>query len=139
MSDSDFTRLLLQTTDPKKLHSLTKKRVPISRRDEKTIRNPTEWVAFLNLVGAPVPTDFRNAIALNLQFYEEIGAVRNFYAHRNKETLNRVVQKFPQLAYGAVKHPDELVTSTPVGIARAKYPQWSTEGKQFLITAVGTP
>lgn len=139
MSDAEFTRLVIQFLEPDKLRSLVKKRRNISRRDEKTIRNPADWVAFLTLIGAPVPPNFKNAIGLNLRFYDEIGVVRNFYAHRNKETLERIALKFPQLAYGTARHPDELVTSTPIGITRAKYPQWSSEGKQFLLVASGAP
>jgi hypothetical protein len=138
-TDTDFTLIVLQKLNPSKLNSAQRKRQTISRRDEKTIGNPSEWVGFLNLFGLPVPQDFSNAIALNLTFYEEIGVVRNFYAHRSKETLDRIRQKFPQLAYGQALHPDDLVTSTPLGISRAKYPEWSSEGLSFLHVAAGQP
>ena len=139
LSDSEFSWLILNVFEPNKLRALRKKGQKPGRRDEKSIRDPSEWITFLTTLGIATPNDFRNAMSLNLSFYNEIGVVRNFYAHRSKDTLARVAQKFPQLSYGIARHPDEIVTLAPVGIARAKYPQWSSEGKLFLSVAAGAP
>lgn len=139
LSDLEFSRLVLQIFDPSKLARANRKRRPVERRDEKTVRDPIEWEGFLRALGIPSPPDLTNAISLNFPFPKEMGVVRNFYAHRSKETLDRVKLKFPQLAYGAARHPDEIVTATPYVIVNAKFPQWSFEGKTFLHVAAGQP
>lgn len=139
MTESDFTNLVISVFNSGKIATAKKKRQVLSRKDEKTIRDPGEWLFFMRKIGVPTPPDIQNALNLNYKFYEEMGLFRNFYAHRSKETIDKIILKFPQLAFGQAKHPDEIITSTPIGISQAKYIQWSSEGRTFLQVAAGQP
>ncbi len=137
LSSDEFSEIIVSKFDPGKWKAARTKRKRLQQRDEKVIRNPAEWMWFIESFGAQGPKSLNDALSLNYKFHEEIGIFRNFYAHRGISTITRIEEKYPQLKYGQVRHPDDIVTSAVLGAEMAKYLQWSMELKTFLFVAAG--
>jgi hypothetical protein len=103
----------------------------IGQRDWPRSREPKDWEKVLISAGCSILPSFQNALALNAGVFSRIGAVRNFYAHRNGSTAQRVVGIARTDGVIPVHHPDEYCLAIRHGAATPNIDQWFSEVEIF--------
>jgi hypothetical protein len=68
----------------------------VDRRDEHKFRNPREVRAVLASLGGNNLPELDTALALNTTLFSDIAVLRNFYAHRNRDTWRKASDYFTQ-------------------------------------------
>src|SRR5262249_26812381 len=66
----------------------------VDRREEHKFRNPREVRNVLVSFGSSNLPQFDAALALNTTLFTDIAVLRNFYAHRNRDTWLRTINHF---------------------------------------------
>lgn len=104
----------------------------VPRRKEPTIRQPRDVEKVLLAAKANNIVSVQRALAFNFKFFDEIGSLRNFYCHRNKDTYDSAYSKARNWGATSRLHPDELVLKPrpgrPVPIIR----DWIGEARLFF-------
>lgn len=104
----------------------------VSRRLEPTVRDPKSTEKVLRACAASNTASLQNALALNFRLFGDLGTLRNFYAHRNEDTWRKAKTKALSMGLGAVRHADEVLTSSwnhsPVSI----FENWTNEASIFF-------
>ncbi|WP_269930825.1 hypothetical protein [Aminobacter sp. HY435] len=108
----------------------------IARREEPTVRDPTQIRRILTAVNAPIQIDFDNAIALNYGVFSNMKHHRHYYAHRNKNTFLEIFNNFSQLRLGLIKNPDDALHIRTAGSGIPQYLEWTAEIRTFFEVAV---
>ncbi len=66
----------------------------VDRRDEHKFRNPREVRTVLASLGGNNLPELDSALALNTTLFSDIAVLRNFYAHRNRDTWRKATNYF---------------------------------------------
>jgi hypothetical protein len=104
----------------------------ISRRDEPTLRSPRDVSKVMVAAAASNLASVQNALALNSSVFGEISAMRNFYAHRNADTMDRARRVALTWGIARLAHVDEVAN-----LAKANRPvpvldEWVVEVRDFM-------
>jgi hypothetical protein len=130
----EYGALVLEATQPVKYRRI--RPLAISRREERTIRNPVEIRTVLHVAGAPPQVDLNNAIALNYAVFTEIKFPRNYYAHRGYSTLSELINAFGVPRLGPTRDPDQVIHHRPAGVGTPQFVEWLAEVRTFFEVAI---
>lgn len=103
----------------------------INQRDWPRTRNPKDWERVLVGANCSILPSFQNALALNASVFSRIGVVRNFYAHRNGSTAQRVVVAARADGIIPIRHPDEYCLAIRRGAVAPNVDEWLSELEIF--------
>ncbi|HXQ71071.1 MAG TPA: hypothetical protein VN844_11315 [Pyrinomonadaceae bacterium] len=68
----------------------------VDRREEHKFRNPREVRTVLASLGGNNLPELDTALSLNTTLFSDIAVLRNFYAHRNRDTWQKTNNYFAQ-------------------------------------------
>lgn len=104
----------------------------IRRNEEPTIRDPKETEKILMDCAASNLSSLQRALALNVGLFRDIATLRNFYAHRNKDTWRKVSNKARDMGVLGARHPDDLVQAIAAGRPVPVFEDWVAEAELFF-------
>jgi hypothetical protein len=64
-------------------------------------------------------------------FFDDLPPVRNFYAHRSRETAGRVLNVARRYGNPAVRHPNELINYVQQGRVQTLLQEWLSDMRQI--------
>jgi len=105
----------------------------IDRRDEHKFRNPREVRTVLATLGGNNLAEFDTALSLNTTLFSDIAVLRNFYAHRNRDTWRRVNNYFSQQrAFPPMKRAADLLLYQRPGSGVDMLDEWLGDAELFF-------
>jgi hypothetical protein len=109
----------------------------IDRREEHKFRNPREVRAVLASLGGNNLQEFDIALSLNTTLFSDIVVLRNFYAHRNRDTWRRACNYFTQQrAFPRFKRAADLLTYRRPSSGVMVLEEWLTDAELFFDLAL---
>ncbi len=105
----------------------------IDRRDEYKFRNPRDVRRVLASLGGNNLPEFDVALSINTTLFSDIAVLRNFYAHRNRDTWRTASNYFTQQrAYPRFRRAADLLVyrrpSSGVGVLE----EWLADAELFF-------
>lgn len=105
----------------------------VDRRDEHKFRNPREVRTVLASLGGNNLPELDTALSINTTLFSDIAVLRNFYAHRNRDTWRRTSNYFTQQrAFPRFKRAADLLSyqrpSASVGVLE----EWLSDAELFF-------
>ena len=97
---------------------------PWSRRDEPAWHVPRIFLTVLTRLGMSNWTTVQAALSYPMGAFDDLRAVRNFFAHRNEETVAEVVQVARNHALSPNLRPTDLVCSSVPSRPQALMADW---------------
>ncbi|MCA1458614.1 hypothetical protein I6F35_36535 [Bradyrhizobium sp. BRP22] len=105
----------------------------IDRRDEHKFRNPREVRTVLASLGGSNLPELDTALALNTTLFSDIAVLRNFYAHRNRDTWRKVSDYFTQQrAYPRFKRASDLLAYQRPSSSVSVLGEWLADAELFV-------
>ncbi|RWA99916.1 hypothetical protein [Mesorhizobium sp.] len=104
----------------------------VNRRQEAKIRDPRQVEQVLVACNASNVTSVRNALSLNTSLFSDVATVRNFYAHRNGDTWEKVRRQARNRGILTIKHPDELMSYHLPGRPVSLIEDWLDDAELFF-------
>jgi hypothetical protein len=99
---------------------------------EPKVRDPKDTEKVLISCGATNLPSLQNALALNVGLFRDVATIRNFYAHRNRDTFRKVRAKALNMGVATVKHTDELVQAHALGRPVSVFQDWLSDAQVFF-------
>lgn len=103
----------------------------VNRIDEPTIRDPKQTENVLISCNASNLPSFQNALSLNSSLFRDIKHLRHFYAHRCKDTFQKVSVNAASIGIVNPRHPDEILKFVRTGRSMSVLEEWLIEAKLF--------
>ncbi|MNL57701.1 hypothetical protein D3C87_1812860 [compost metagenome] len=100
------------------------------------MRDPKNIEKILRSCGASNLPSFQNALALNTNVYRDLVKLRNFYAHRCKDTWQVVDNLARNLGVVSLDHPDDLVCYVITGRPVTIFEDWLSDVEIFFEEAI---
>ncbi len=104
----------------------------IDRKQEPTVRDPRDVVRVFSAAYLTNTSSLQNALALNTTLFANLGTLRNFYAHRNADTLRKARRKAIDMGLYATGSVDDIVKSVVPGRAVRVYEDWLDDAELFF-------
>jgi len=104
----------------------------VDRRDEHKFRSPREVRTVLASLGGNNLSELDTALAVNTTLFSDIVVLRNFYAHRNRDTWRKTSDYFTrQRAYPRFKRAADLLSyRLPSGVRVLE--EWLGDAELFF-------
>ncbi|WOH83031.1 hypothetical protein RX327_07740 [Bradyrhizobium sp. BEA-2-5] len=107
--------------------------VTIDRRDEHKFRNPRDVRRVLASLGGSNLSELDTALSLNTTLFSDIAVLRNFYAHRNRDTWRAASDYFvTRRAYPRFKNGAELLSYRHPSSSASVIAEWLTDAELFF-------
>lgn len=103
----------------------------ICRTDEPTIRDPKQTEKILISCNASNLPSLQNALSINSSLFRDIKCLRHFYAHRCKDTFQKVLANASNFGIVNPRHPDEILKFVRNGRPTSVLEEWLIEAKLF--------
>ncbi|WP_431201356.1 hypothetical protein ACQ86E_19445 [Bradyrhizobium betae] len=105
----------------------------VDRRDEHKFRNPREVRNVLAALGGNNLPEFDAALALNTTLFSDIAVIRNFYAHRNRDTWRKVSSYFQtQRGFPRLRKAADLLSYQRPGASGTMLDEWLIDAELFF-------
>ena len=104
----------------------------VNRSDEITIRDPRDIEKILLSCSSSNLIAWQSALSLNSSLFSYLAIIRNFYAHRNKDTLMKVIKVSRALGLFGVRHADDLLTAIVPGRPISIFEDWLDDAEIFF-------
>lgn len=105
----------------------------VDRREEHKFRNPREVRNVLASLGGNNLPEFDAALALNTTLFSDIAVLRNFYAHRNRDTWRKVSNHFAtQRGFPRFRKAADLLSYQRPGAAGSMLNEWLIDAELFF-------
>lgn len=105
----------------------------ISRRYEYKIRSPRDCRTVLAQLGGSNLPEFDVALSLNSPLFDDIAVVRNFFAHRNRDTWASVRNHFSTTrGFPTFSSAVELLAYRRVGSSEELLDEWLLDAELFF-------
>jgi hypothetical protein len=105
----------------------------IDRREEHKFRSPREVRVVLHSLGATNLGALDTALSLNSNLFSEIAVLRNFYAHRNRDTWSRASTYFSQQrGFPRFDRASELLAYRRPGSTESVVGEWMFDFELFF-------
>lgn len=125
---SAFMLSVLSTFTYKRLKSPAR----VARKHEPTVRDPRDTAKVFIASGASNLRSLQNALALNTTLFNDLGTLRNFYAHRNQDTWRKARNKAQAMGIFSAKHANDIITSGLPGRAVSVFEDWLDDAELFF-------
>lgn len=103
----------------------------IKRNQEQAVRDPKQIEKILVACAASNLPSLQNALALNSNMFRDLKFLRNFYAHRNRDTLLKLQANVANMGVISIHRPDEIFQYVPPGNSFSLAENWLTEAQLF--------
>jgi len=97
------------------------------RRDEPTWHSRREFLRTITLAGVTNSEQIAAALSLPSRVIDHLPTVRNFYAHRNEDTVLKVRRLALRYALPQMDHPTNLVRTRVTGRPSTILEEWLAE------------
>lgn len=101
-------------------------RTPI-RRDEPVWHSRREFLKTITLAGLTNTAQIAAALSLPSRVIDHLPTVRNFYAHRNDETISKVRRLALRYALPTIRHPTDFLRARISGRPATIFEEWLAE------------
>jgi hypothetical protein len=108
----------------------------IQKSEEPTVRFPREVRAVLMQANSSNISAFDQAMSINSSVFDALCTVRNFYAHRNKDTWKKVVSKTQGQGYFIIRSPGDFLHAPVRGLSTSVMEDWLDDITIFFDHAV---
>ncbi len=99
----------------------------LRRMDEPAWHSRRAFLKVVRLAGLSSVQQVVASLAIPAKFTEHLYVARNFFAHRNEETANKVRRLGPRYAILKVQHPCDLILGTEPGRPVVVLEDWLAE------------
>jgi hypothetical protein len=107
--------------------------ITVDRRVEHKFRNPREVRTVLAAFGGSNLPEFDAALALNTTLFADIAVLRNFYAHRNRDTWRRTSNYFTQQrAFPIFSRASDLLNHRRPSASVELIEEWLSDAELFF-------
>jgi hypothetical protein len=134
-SEEEIGAFILKTLNSVKYGKLNNPKL-VQRTDEPTVRFPREVRAILAQADSSNIAALDQAISLNSSVFDVLCTVRNFYAHRNKDTWRKVVSKAQGQGHFSVRYPGDCLHAPVRGLRISVMEDWMDDITIFFDYAV---
>lgn len=86
-----------------------------NRRDEPKWHDIGSFLKICQNLGVSNINDIRSALSTGSKVYTDLLTIRNFYAHRNKDSEQKVMNIAPHYSISATFRPTKILCSNPLG------------------------
>jgi hypothetical protein len=105
----------------------------IDRRQEHKFRNPRDVRTVLISLGGNNLRELDSALALNTTLFADIAVLRNFYAHRNRDTWRKAANYFTnERAFPSFKRAADLLNYRQPTSSVAMLEEWLADAELFF-------
>ena len=105
----------------------------IDRRDEHKFRNPREVRTVLASLGGNNLSELDTALSLNTTLFSDIAVLRNFYAHRNRDTWRKASDYFTnQRAFPRFKRATDVLSYQQPSSGVRVLEEWLADAELFF-------
>jgi hypothetical protein len=104
----------------------------IDRHREVKIRDPRLVERVLSNCHASNTISVQNALSLNTSLFSDIATVRNFYAHRNEDTWQKVRRQARNKGLLSIRHTDDLLAYQLPGRPVTLIEDWLDDAELFF-------
>jgi hypothetical protein len=134
-SEGEIGAFMLHTLNSVKYGRLNNP-TSVQRTDEPIVRFPRDVRTILTQADSSNIAALDQAISLNSSVFDVLCTVRNFYAHRNKDTWRKVVSKAQGQGHFSVRHPGEFLHASVRGLGISVMEDWMDDVTIFFDYAV---
>jgi hypothetical protein len=131
---AEAAALVLKELNRKRFEELEEP-VEVWERFEQTFREPRDARRVLELYGATNLPSLFTGMAYNGQIFSEIGTARNFFAHRNQSTAERINRFGSNAGLPLGMPPESIVAARKRARPVSIFEDWNADLRQFFNAA----
>lgn len=104
-----------------------------NRRDEPAWHSPDKLIILASHARLSNEQEINNSLSSGFTVFTDLPKIRNYFAHRNRETRTIAMSLAPKYGVSALGKPSELVLHAPSGQTDTVLETWTTDIRTTMV------